>query len=243
VNEAFEQFHFPGESAVGKRLKGGAWDAAAPWMTIIGVVGDVTYRGLHSDEYRTVYMSYPQAGRWRVPWVVVRHEQEAELLTPRIRREIIALDASVPMYDVRSMDQLVRESTSNSRSLSALFSVLALVALALASTGIYGVISYHVSTQRHEIAIRQALGSPSAGVIGQVLKEGLVLAVVGVALGTGGAYLLARGLQSLLYEVSATDVTTYAATTLVLTATAIVACLIPSIRASRVDPVSALREE
>ena len=141
------------------------------------------------------------------------------------------------------MEQLVREATSNSRSLSALFSVLAFVALALAATGIYGVISYHVSTRRHEIAIRQAVGSPSAGVIGQVLKEGLLLAAFGGAVGTGGAYLLAQGLQSLLYEVSATHLATYAGTTVVLIATAIVACLLPSVRASRVDPVTALREE
>ena len=155
----------------------------------------------------------------------------------------MALDASVPMHDVWTMDQLVRESTSTGRSLSVLFSVLAFVALALAATGIYGVISYHVSTQRREFAIRQALGSPGANVVGRVLREGLALAAIGVVLGTGGAYLLTRGMRSLLYGISPTDFTTYAGTALLLTATALLACLVPSVRASRVDPVSALREE
>ena len=243
VNEAFARFHFPGETAVGKRLKGGSWDATRPWLTIVGVVGDVPYLGIRRGDHRTVYIAYRQSGRWRVPWVVVRHERDADTAIPQIRREIVALDARVPIQDISTMQQLVRASTSTGRSLSALFSVLAFVAFVLAATGIYGVVSYHVSMQRREFAIRQALGSPRLGVVGRVLKEGLVLAVFGVVLGSGGAYLLARGLSSLLYGVSPTDLATYAGTALILTATAILACLVPSVRASRVDPVTALREE
>ena len=243
VNEAFARFHFPDESAVGKRLKDGAWDATRPWLTIVGVVGDAPYRGIRGGDHRTVYVAYRQSGRWRVPWVVVRHERHSDTVIPQMRREIVALDARIPMHDISTMQQLVRESTSTGRSLSALFLVLAVVAVVLAATGIYGVISYHVNMRRREIAIRQALGSANISVVGRFLKEGLGLAAFGVVLGSGGAYLLARGLRSLLYDISPTDVTTYVGTALILTATALLACVVPSVRASRVDPVTALREE
>jgi putative ABC transport system permease protein len=243
VNEAFERSHFPGESAVGKRLKGGAWNPDAPWLTIVGVVGDVSYRGIREESHRTVYIPYAQAGRRRTPWVMIRHELMAETVIQQIRREIVTLDSRVPMHDVWTLDQLVRESTATGRSLSTLFSVLALVALVLAATGIYGVIAYHVNIQRRDIAIRQALGSPRAGVVGRVLREGLALAAIGVVLGSGGAYMLARGMSSLLYGTSPTDITSYVGTALLLTATAFLACLIPSVRASRADPVAVLRED
>ena len=243
VSEEFARFHFPGKSAIGKRLKGGAWDAAEPWLTIVGVVGDAPYTGVGRETHRTVYLPYHQAGRYRFPWVVVRLDGEAETLLPQIRRELVTLDARVPIFTVATMNEMVRESTSTERSLSLLFSVLAVVALVLAATGIYGVVSYHVTKRRRDFAIRRALGAPNAGVVGGVLKEGLVLAAFGVLLGCGGAYLLARGLSSLLFEISPTDVTTFVTAALTLTAVAVVACLIPSLRASRVDPVSALREE
>jgi predicted permease len=243
VSEEFARFHFPGGNAVGKRLKGGAWNPAIPWLTIVGVVGNVPYLGLREGVHRTVYMSYRQAGRYRVPWVVARIARDFESSMPQIRREIATLDARAPIHSIATMRQMVRESTTTGRSLSTLFSVLAAVALLLAATGIYGVFSYHVSSQRREFAIRQALGAPGAGVVGGVLREGIVLAVVGVVLGTVGAFFLARALSSLLFEISPTDVPTYVGTALVLTTTAILACLVPSVRASRVDPVVVLREE
>jgi predicted permease len=243
VSAEFARFHFPGESAVGKRLQGGAWSPEMPWLTIVGVVGDVPYAGLREGVHRTVYMSYRQANRWRVPWVVVRVSAEFETLMPQIRNKVHSLDARAPIHGIATMHQLVRASTTTGRSLSILFSVLAAVALVLAATGIYGVISYHVTSQRREFAIRQALGAPGAGVVRGVLKEGLVLAVAGVAFGLGGAYWLARGMSSLLFEITPADMTTYVGTALALTATAIVACVVPSLRASRVDPVSALRED
>jgi ABC-type antimicrobial peptide transport system permease subunit len=212
-------------------------------MTIIGVVGDVTYTGIREEGHRTVYVPYVQSGRWRAPWMVVRHEHLDETIIPRVKREIVANDPRVPMYDVWTMDRLVRESTATGRSLSTLFSVLALVALVLAATGIYGVIAYHVNIQRRDLAIRQALGSPRAGVVGRVLREGLALAGIGVVLGSGGAYVLARGMSSLLYATSPTEITSYLGTALLLTATAFLACLIPSVRAWRADPVAVLREE
>ena len=162
---------------------------------------------------------------------------------PQVGRELTALDARVPIFNFAAMNEMVRESTSTERSLSLLFSVLAVVALMLAATGIYGVISYHVSKGRRDFAIRRALGASNAGVVGGVLKEGLALAAVGVFIGCGGAYLLARGLSSLLFEISPNDAPTYVVAAMTLTAVAVVACLIPSVRASRVDPVSALREE
>jgi hypothetical protein len=243
VNEAFERSHFPDESAVGKRLKGGAWNPDDPWLTIVGVVGDVSYRGIREENHRTVYIPYAHSGRGRTPWVLIRHELLAETAIQQIRREIVALDSRVPMHDVWTLDQLVRESTATGRSLSTLFSVLALIALVLAATGIYGVIAYHVNIQRRDIAIRQALGSPRAGVVGRVLREGLALAAIGVVLGSGGAYMLARGMSSLLYGTSPTDITNYVGTAVLLTATAFLACLVPSLRASRTDPVAVLRQD
>jgi predicted permease len=244
VSEEFARFHHLGENAVGTRLKGGPWDPSAPWLTVVGVVGDVPYSGIESDTHGTIYLPYrQQSGRWRELWVVARLEREAETLIPQIRQEITMLDSRAPMYSIATMRQIVRQSTSTGRSLSVLFSVLSVVALVLAATGIYGVISYHVSTQRREFAIRRALGAPNMGVVGGVLREGLALAVVGVVFGCGSAYLLALGLSGLLFEISHTDITTYVGAALALTTTAVLACLIPSLRASRVDPVSALKEE
>jgi predicted permease len=243
VNEAFVRKHFPQEDPLGKRLKSGSWSPEAPWLTVVGVVGDVIYAGAAGGFNPTVYTAYRQNLAWHAPFVVMRARGDPESLVSQVRREVRALEPRTPLRDVATMEQLVRGSTAVERFRGTLFVLLAFVALVMAATGIYGVISYHVASRRRETAIRQALGARNVQVLGAVLRQALLLAALGVVVGSAGALLLTRALTAFLFEVSPTDATAFAGAALVLIAVAIVACLVPSVRASRVDPVTVLREE
>ena len=244
VNEAFVRKHFPDEDPLGKRLKSGRWSPEAPWLTLVGVVGDVTYQsGAAGGVNPTVYTAYRQNLAWHAPYVVMRARGDPEPLVSQVRREVRALEPRTPLRDVATMEQLVRGSTAVQRFRGTLFVLLALVALVMAATGIYGVISYHVASLRRETAIRRALGARNVQVVGAVLRQALLLAALGVVVGSAAALLLTRALTAFLFEVSPTDATAFAGAALVLFAVAIVACLVPSVRASRVDPVTVLREE
>jgi predicted permease len=244
VSEAFVRKHFPEEDPLGKRLKSGSWSPEAPWLTVVGVVGDVTYQsGAAGGVNPTVYTAYRQNLARHAPYVVMRARGDPESLVSQVRREVRALEPRTPLRDVATMEQLVRGSTAVQRFRGTLFVLLAFVALVMAATGIYSVISYHVASLRRETAIRRALGARNVQVVGAVLRQALLLAALGVIVGSAGALLLTRALTAFLFEVSPTDATTFAGAALVLIAVAIVACLVPSVRASRVDPVTVLREE
>lgn len=244
VNEAFVRKHFPGEDPLSKRLKSGSWSPEAPWLTVVGVVGDVTYRsGAAGGVHPTVYTAYRQNLAWHAPYVVMRARGDPESLVSQVRREVRALEPRTPLRDVATMEQLVRGSTAVERFRGLLLSLLAAVALVMAATGIYGVMSYHVASLRRETAIRRALGARNVQVVGAVLRQALLLAALGVVVGSAGALLLTRALTAFLFEVTPTDATAFAGAALVLIAVAMVACLVPSVRAARVDPVNVLREE
>lgn len=244
VNEAFVRKHFPQEDPLGKRLKSGSWSPEAPWLTVVGVVGDVTYQSGAAGGFNpTVYTAYRQNLAWHAPFVVMRARGDPESLVFQVRREVRALEPRTPLRNVATMKQLVRGSTAVERFRSTLFVLLAFVALVMAATGIYGVISCHVASRRRETAIRRALGARNVQVVGAVLRQALLLAALGVVVGGAAALLLTRALTAFLFEVSPTDATAFTGAALVLIAVAIVACLVPSVRASRVDPVTVLREE
>jgi predicted permease len=244
VNDAFVRRHFPGQNAVGKRLKGGDWNPTSPWATIVGVAADVPYaRGVWGGAQPSVYTASTQMRRLGAPWMMVRTSGDAAQLVPTLRAAVQGLDAELPLRNVATMAGRLRASTLAPRFRGLLASALASIAVALAVTGIYGVMSYHVNQRRRETAIRRALGAAGRQVIGAVVGSGLRLTALGVALGCAGALVLSRSMSTLLYQVEPTDPGVLAIAAGVLTATATLACAVPAIRAARVDPVTILRDE
>ena len=234
--------HFPGENPVGQRLKHGHRSLANPYMEIIGVVGNVKYLGL-DNENTPVYYELSAQVPARPMWLLVRTKGDAQSLASAVRGEIRNLDPNVPVDRVGTMAQALSESVALPRFRSFLMSVFAATALLLAAIGIYGVIAYSVAQRRQEIGVRMALGATRSGVVRLVVGQGSRLAIVGIVLGLAGAVGLTRFLEKMLFGVTASDTVTFASAALVLGAVAIVASLIPALRAARIDPVTALRQE
>jgi putative ABC transport system permease protein len=211
-------------------------------MEIIGVVGDVKYLGL-DNEPSPVYYELSAQVPARPMWLLVRTRGAAQSLSSAVRQEIRGLDPNVPVDRLGTMAQAFAESVSLPRFRSFLMGVFAATALLLAAIGIYGVIAYSVVQRRQEIGVRMALGATRSGVVRLVVGQGSRLAIIGIGLGLAGAVGLARFLEKMLFGVTASDTVTFAGAALVLGAVAIVASLIPALRAAGIDPVTALREE
>jgi putative ABC transport system permease protein len=243
ISESMARRHFSGDDLVGRRIKfGGSAQTSHPCMEIIGVVRDVKYLGLGHDSGAVFY----ELG-FRMPfqdmWLLVRTQGDAQALAPAVRREIHSLDANVPVDRVGTMAQALSESVSLPRFRSLLMGIFAAAALMLAAIGIYGVIAYSVAQRTQEIGVRMALGATPPGVLRLVISQAGSLTSVGIALGLIGAFAVIRLLKKMLLGVSASDPVTFAGTALLLGAVAVVASLIPALRAARVDPVTALRHE
>ncbi len=243
INQTLAERYFPDESPIGKRLKNGGADRPRnPWMEIVGVVGDVTYSGLDSQPEPAYYTPLAQDA-WRAAYLVVRAPLNPASLMPAIREQILALDKDMPIAKVATMDQLLSESVAQPRFRTLLLAIFAAIALVLASVGIYGVSSYSVTQRTHEIGIRMALGAQSGDVVKLVIRQGVELAAIGVAVGLAASFALTRLMEGLLFEVSATDRATFALVAALLVGVALLACWIPARRASIVDPMVALRSE
>jgi len=243
INQTLAERYFPDESPIGKRLKvGGADRPRNPWMEIVGVAGDLKYSGLDAKPEPTYYTPLAQDA-WRAAYLVVRAPMNPADLAPVIREQIWALDKDMPIANVATMDRLLAESVAQPRFRTLLLGIFAALALVLASVGIYGVISYSVTKRTHEIGIRMALGARTRDVSKLVILEGMALALIGVAIGLGASFALTRVMESLLFEVSTTDQSTFAGVSALLIAVSVLACWIPARRASRVDPMAALRCE
>jgi len=243
INQTLAERYFPGESPIGKRFKiGGAERPRNPWMEIVGVAGDVKYSGLDARPEPAYYTPLAQSA-WTAAYLVVRAQLNPTSLAPAIREQIWELDKDIPIANLATMDQLLEESVAQPRFRTLLLGIFAALALVLASVGIYGVISYSVTQRRHEIGIRMALGAQSRDVITLVVRQGMAMALIGVAIGLAASLALTRLMESLLFEVSTTDQATFVSVATLLLAVAALACWIPARRASRVDPMSALRCE
>jgi putative ABC transport system permease protein len=244
VNEAFARRHFGGADPVGRRIQGGSWSPAAPWSTIVGVVRDVSYSGGPADEPEpTVYLPYAQHLYLRSPFVLIRSSADAASLAPAVRRLVSDLDPAVPLRDVATMEDRVRGSTAAPRLRTTFLSLLAGVALVLAVTGIYGVVAYDVTQHRRETAVKRALGASWRDISRAALGSGLRFTAAGIVMGSVGALLLMRAFGGLLYEVVPLDLGVLAAAIAVTAVTAFIACSVPATLATRVDPMSVLRDE
>jgi putative ABC transport system permease protein len=244
VNQALAKQYFPSEEPVGKRVRW-ARDDQVNWITVIGVAGDVKHFGLDIPEQPALYTPYPQSGRAWKRWMglTVRTQGEPASFMGAIKQAIWKLDSQLPLTKVHSMTEVMSLSLAERRFNLLLLSIFAAVALALATSGIYGVIAFAVTQRAHEIGVRMALGAQARDVLKLIVKQGAKLALLGTALGLTGAFVLTRWLRTLLFSVSATDPLTFAVIALLLVGVAMLACWIPARRATKVDPMIALRCE
>ena len=248
VNEALARRFFPDRSAVGQRLKPGFGPFAdLPWFTIVGVAKDVKQGGVDQKVGTELYALGEQLPRIVefAPTnlnVVMRTALPLDAIATQIRGAVRGLDATLPLVRMRTMDDVFGSSVARPRFITWLLGGFAGLALLLAAIGTYGILSYMVTEQQQEIGIRMALGAPQSRVLWMVLRQGLLLASAGVVLGVGGALLLGRRFEAMLFGVSATDPLTIGVVVGLILMTAVVACLIPAIRATRVDPMLAMRE-
>ena len=240
INERAARRFFPAEDPIGKRVavgQGGFGDGAE----VIGVVGDVRFGTADAPPIPDVFISYAQAPR-NAGIIFVRAATDPAALVPAVRREIAALDPTLPIYDVRPLRARVGDATARTRFGAALLAVFAALALLLSGLGIYGVLAFAVAQRTREIGIRIALGATRARVLRMVVRQGLALTAAGLLVGAVAALAATRLLASLLYEVAPSDPATYAAIALVLGAVAMLAVAVPALRATRVDPLVALRD-
>lgn len=241
VSDSFARKHFPGEDPLGKRIK--VFMAEPPvWTEIVGVVGDVRYDNLTAEAEPFVY--YPHPGlTYEFMTLVIRTAGDPAEMAPAVRREIAALDPDQPVSDVRTMTEVMADTVARARFNTLLLGIFAGLATLLSAVGIFGVMSYSVQLRTREIGLRMALGAQPRRVLMLVLRQGLLLTLVGIGVGLAGALALTRVMSGLLYGVGATDPVTFAAIVVLLAVVSLIACYIPARRATRVDPLIALKYE
>jgi predicted permease len=241
VSQNVTRRFWPNQDPIGKRIKFGAPGSQNPWMTIVGVVGEVKYRGLPENPTRDpdLYLPYIDRG---TQGIVVRTRVEPSSVAPAIRAAVREANASILTFDARTLDDLVAQQSSPSRFTGWLLSVFAGTALVLSVVGLYGVMSFLVAQRTREFGIRLALGASRSEIVGRVLRDGAWRIAIGAAIGLAATTGLARLLAGLVYGVGTFDVSSVLAVA-TLAIVAIAACGIPAVRATRVDPAVALRSE
>jgi putative ABC transport system permease protein len=246
VNETMAREFWPGEDAIGKRFRLAGPDSDEPWRAIVGIAGDVRQMGTDAPIKAEMYLPYSQMTTQ--PWyaarsLVIRTSGDPLRLVAAVRSEIRAVDPDQPLSDIRTMADVIGKETAPRRIGTTLSGAFAVLALVLASLGIYGVLSYFVAQQTRPMGVRLALGARPRDVLSLVLRKGLVLTLTGVAIGLLASLAVTRLMQNLLFSVSAFDPATFAVVAAVLTSVALAACALPAWRAAKVDPLVALRYE
>jgi ABC-type antimicrobial peptide transport system permease subunit len=238
INETMARAFWPNRTSLGQMFSQG--NDHGPWKQVIGVVGDVRQWGLAHQPVPEAYEPFTLNDRL----FLVLHTARLPLsLTPEVRRALAQTDPSLPLFSVRTMDQVIGENAQSQKFLSLLVGSFAGLAVLLAAVGIYGVLSYAVTERTREIGIRMSLGASRGRVLAQVILEGMRLAAVGFAVGIAGALAAGRILASLLHEVKPRDPVIFAVTAGFLALVALVACYLPARRAAGLDPATALRYE
>jgi putative ABC transport system permease protein len=241
INETLARKYFAGQDPIGRRLTIDMMDDPVP-SEIIGIVGDVKHLSLDSETRPMVYWPHPEL-TYSGMTIVVRTTGDPLQLAAAAKNQIQAIDPNQPVSDIRTMNQWLSESVARARFNALLLGLFSVLALILASVGIFGVISYSVTQRTHEIGIRMALGASARDILRMVVGRGMLLALIGVGLGLVASFLLTRAMSSLLFNVSVTDPLTFILISLLLMVVTLVACYLPARRATRVDPMNALRYE
>jgi putative ABC transport system permease protein len=247
VNETLARLFFSNTEPIGKRIRLGNERGPFPWLTVVGVTRDVKHGGLDKEIRPEMYVPYlqPLLPNWNTQtmFLVLRADSDPSKFIPAARGVVQKLDSDQPVYSVSTMEQLLSRSLTPRRVNMWLLGAFAVLALVLSVIGIYGVMSYSVSQRINEIGIRIALGAGTRDVLKLVIWRGMKLALIGVAIGLIGAFLITRTMERLLFNVSTTDTLTFVVISILIIVVALMACLIPSRRATRVDPIVALRYE
>ena len=242
VDEFMANELWPGQDALGKRIRFGDLNSTSPWQTVVGVVGRVKQYGLETDGRIALYRPHTQQPG-RSMYVTLRTTGEPETVATAVRQQIRELDPNLPIYRMRPMTGLVDASLARQRFAMQLLGVFALLALSLSAIGTYGVMAHVVTQGTRELGIRLALGATHTNILGMVLRHGLVVAATGLIVGLAAAALLTRLITTLIVGVTATDPLTFIVVAAALAVAAVMATLVPALRASRVDPVVSLRAE
>jgi len=242
INETMAKKIFPDEDPIGKRITFAGGDSNSDWQEIVGIVSDVKQYGLDQATPMQTYEPYKQQTSPSMT-LVARTSGDPANLTAAIRNAVLQLDKEQPIANIRTLDQILSASIAQQRFSTMLLGVFAAVAMLLAAVGIYGVLSYAVTQRTHEIGIRVALGAARRDVLRLVIGQGMLLTLLGVAAGLAVAFALTRLMSTLLFGVSATDPMTFGLIALLIVAVALLACWIPARRATKVDPMVALRQE
>ncbi len=239
INETLARRYWPNEDPLGKRIR---YNPDDPWGEVVGVVEDVRHDGLHLAAGPHLYEPYQQ-NAWPFLAIAVRSPLDQGALLAAVRREVQALDPNLPVSGVRTMEEVMAQSLATRRLVLTLFSLFAVVALVLAAVGLYGVLAWSVTERTRELGIRIALGANRRDVLRLIVGQGMKLVLLGIVIGLVVALALNRLIEKLLFGVSATDPLTFAAIASLLTAVALAACYLPARRATKVDPMVALRYE
>ena len=242
IDETMARTFWPNEDAIGKRLKRGGRQSTQPWLTIVGVVRHVRYRTLEEPSRVQLYMPHAQVPTTGMS-LAIKTKVDPRTLSNSIQREVIAVDREQPVWAIRTMDELMATSVMRRQLIMTLLTLFAGIALTLAAVGIYGVISYWVTQRSHEIGIRVAIGASRLDVLKMVLGQSMSVVLIGVAIGLAGAAALTRIMGTLLYDVSTTDAATFAGYSGALILVGLLASYLPARRATRIDPVTMLRQQ
>ena len=239
INETMARLYYPNEDPIGKRVRNS--DGTNP-AEIVGVVGDVKHWGLDDNPEAFIYVSHAQVAN-RGMTLVVRTASDPGNMIAMVRREVSALDKDQPIFNIKTMEERISASSAMRRLPMFLLGIFAVVAMTLAAVGIYGVIAYSVTRRTHEIGVRMALGAQRSDILKLVVRQGMTLVLIGITLGLITSFAVTRVMQKMLFEVSPSDPTTFAGISMLLVAVALIACFIPARRATKVDPMIALRYE
>jgi len=243
ISEKTAKHYWPNEDPIGKRLKPGSTAGSSPWRTVIGVVKDVRQNDFIAEPKMQMYFSFRQVRSLVANALVVRTAVDPLSLASSVRNSVWAVDKDQPVSNMDSMEHIVAGAVARQRFSMLLLAIFAGVALVLAAVGIYGVMSYSVTQQTREIGIRMALGAQRSDVLKMTVKQGLSLVGFGLVIGLVAAFVLTRVMATLLFGISPTDPLTFISISVVLLAVAILASYIPAVRATRVDPMIALRAQ
>jgi predicted permease len=242
VNDTFVRRYFPGEDPIGRRIRPGRANSTAPWLTIVGIVRGVRNNSLGAEPEAQLYRCVAQVSSLSMS-LVVRTKSAEMTLASAVQQDVRAIDVELPLFGIKPMTEVMAQATAQRRFSMVLFGLFAAVALLLAALGIYAMMAFLVRQRAHEIGIRLALGARPADAIALVLRRGLTLTLIGAALGIAGGLFVSRMMTGLLYGVSTVDPVSFAVPALALTIVSLLACYVPAVRASHIDPIRTLRAE